>query len=103
MRSAWSSLRPSERWRLWPPFASTSCVLVAIALDVDRHAVDRQRSFLHGFRDGWVRMDAGADLPGRGLEQFGQGGLRDQLGGVRPDDEDAQQLGRLFVADDLHE
>src|SRR2546421_2833551 len=103
MRSAWSSLRPRDRCRLCPPLASTSWVLVAILLNVDGLAVDRQRRLLYGFGHGWVRMDAGADFPGGRLEQLRQGGLRDQLRSVRRHDEDAQQLGGFLVADDLDE
>src|SRR5437016_12008661 len=103
MRSAWSSVSPRARCRLCPPLASTSWVLVAIVLDVDREAVDGQRGFLDGFRDGRMRMDAGADLPGGRLQQLGQRRLRDQLGGVWPEDEHPEEVSRLFVADDLDE
>src|SRR5438876_10479027 len=62
MRSAWLSVNPSERCRLCPPLASTSWVLVAITLDVDREAIDGQRGLLDGFRQGRMRMDAGAAI-----------------------------------------
>src|SRR6202011_1065709 len=103
MRSAWSSVRPSDRCRLCPPLASTSWVLVAIALDVDREAVDGQGGLLDGFRDGRMRIDAGADFPGGRLQQLRQGRLRNQLRGVRPEDEYPQKIARLFVTDDLDE
>src|SRR5205823_12790632 len=48
-------------------------------------------------------MDAGPDLPWGRLEQLRERGLRDQLRGVGPDDEDAQQVAGRLVADDLDE
>src|SRR5713101_1197816 len=101
--SACSSLKPSDWWRLGPPFASICAALRAILLNVDRDAVDGQGGLLDGFRDGRMGSDARPDLEGCRLEELGQRGLGNELGGIRAEDEDADQFVRVRVADDLHE
>src|ERR1044071_2004349 len=70
---------------------------------MDRQPVDAFGGLHDGLGDGRVRVDDAPQLFGRRFEVEGDDGLVNDLGRVRADDVDAQQLVVLRLADDLDE
>ena len=81
--------------------ANSSCR--KIELEVDSQSVDAFGGLHDGLGDGRVRVDDAPQLFGRRFEVEGDDGLVDDLGRVRADDVDAEQLVVLRLADDLDE
>src|SRR6266567_8559033 len=66
------------------PFVLT--VWAIAELDVDGVPVHSERRLHHRLTQGRMRMNVPSELPRIALEQLGQRGLGDELGGARPDD-----------------
>src|SRR5664280_1979440 len=85
------------------PTARSTSTARRTPLAVDVLAVDSLRRLMHGFRQSRMRVDRADHLLGRRFEPEEGAALRDELGGMRADDVDAEDLVVLRVGDDLHE
>ena len=66
-------------------------------------AVDRMGGFHHGFAESRVGMDGFAEFAGRDLQMHCRTGFRHQVGGMRADHVDAEDLIGLGIGNDLAE
>src|SRR5256885_3083089 len=77
--------------------SSRVLVVCAMTLDMNRAAVDGQRSLHHGLAQRRMRVDVAPQLPGVALEQLCERRLGDELGGAGADDVRAEHLTRRGV------
>ena len=66
-------------------------------------AVDRMGGFHHGFAESRVGMDRFAEFAGRDFQMHRRAGFRNQVGGMRADHMDAEDLIGLGIGNDLAE
>src|SRR3990172_10155673 len=85
------------------PGDSLSATTSIPSLPVDADAGGELRRLPHHLAQAGVRMDVRPHLPGGGVEEPGEGGLRDQLSGLVAQDVDAQDVAGVGVGHELHE
>lgn len=68
-----------------------------------RQIVHAFGGFHYGFADGWVGVHYAAEFVGGGFKGHGDAGFGEQLGCVRADDVDAEDLIVFLFGDDLDE
>src|SRR6478672_1668665 len=85
------------------PLVAAPVSATPFASEVDRPSVDGHRGLAHDLGERRMRVGRETDLPRGRLQREPETGLGDEVGGVRPDDVDAEGVAGGRVGDDLGE